>query len=98
MSSPSATRRSDRTPAAGPRAGLRVWRWLAVLLVVAVLHWIAAQWVERNRATLNPSDNAHVPVQVALLTPERIERKPATDASHAATPVPARKAAASKPR
>jgi hypothetical protein len=98
MSSPSATRRSDRTPAAGPRAGLRVGRWLAVLLVVAVLHWIAAQWVERNRATLNPSDNAHVPVQVALLTPERIERKPATDASHATAPVPAHKAAASKPR
>ncbi len=98
MSSPSTTRRSDRTPPAGPRAGLRVWRWLAVLLVVAVLHWIAAQWVERNRATLNPSDNAHIPVQVALLTPERIERKPATDASHAAAPVPAHKAAASKPR
>lgn len=77
---------------------MRVWRWLAVLLVVAILHWIAAQWVERNRATLNPSDNEHVPVQVALLTPERIERKPATDASHAAAPVPAHKAAASKPR
>ncbi|NPT44759.1 DUF3108 domain-containing protein [Paraburkholderia sp. 1N] len=98
MSSPSTTRRSDRTPPAGPRAGLRVWRWLAVLLVVAVLHWIAAQWVERNRATLNPSDNEHVPVQVALLTPERIERKPATDEPHAAAPVPAHKAAASKPR
>ncbi|RKE25734.1 uncharacterized protein DUF3108 [Paraburkholderia sp. BL23I1N1] len=93
MSSPSATRRSDRTP----RAGLRVWRWLAVLLVVAVLHWIAAQWVERNRATLNPSDNQHIPVQVALLTPERIERKPA-DAQPAAAPAPAHKAAASKPR
>ncbi|MFM0206479.1 DUF3108 domain-containing protein [Paraburkholderia sediminicola] len=94
MSSPSTTRRSDRTPPVGPRAGLRVWRWLAVLLVVAVLHWIAAQWVERNRATLNPSDDEHVPVQVALLTPERIERKPATDTSQAAP----HKAAASKPR
>ncbi|MFM0559710.1 DUF3108 domain-containing protein [Paraburkholderia sediminicola] len=98
MSSPSATRRSDRTPPVGPRAGLRVGRWLAVLLAVAVLHWIAAQWVERNRATLNPSDNEHVPVQVALLTPERIERKPATDAQQAATPAPAHKAVASKPR
>ncbi|CAE6686999.1 DUF3108 domain-containing protein [Paraburkholderia haematera] len=97
MSSPSATRRSDRTPPAGPRAGLRVWRWIAVLLVVTVLHWIAAQWVERNRATLNPSDNQHVPVQVALLTPERIERKPA-DAQPAAAPAPAHKAVASKPR
>ncbi|HZZ03250.1 DUF3108 domain-containing protein [Paraburkholderia sp.] len=96
MSSPSATSRSDRTPPVAPRAGLRVWRWIAVLLVVAVLHWIAAQWVERNRATLNPSDNEHVPVQVALLTPERIERKPAAEAPQAAAP--AHKAAASKPR
>ena len=98
MSSPSAAQRSDRTPPVGPRAGLRVGRWLAVLLAVAVLHWIAAQWVERNRASLNPSDNEHVPVQVALLTPERVERKPATDAQQAATPAPAPKAVASKPR
>ena len=98
MSSPSTARRSDRTPPVGPRAGLRVGRWLAVLLAVAVLHWIAAQWVERNRASLNPSDNEHVPVQVALLTPERVERKPATDAQQAATPAPAHKAVASKPR
>ena len=69
---------------------------MAVLIVVAVLHWIAAQWVERNRATLNPSDNAHVPVQVALLTPERIERKPAAEAPQASAPV--HKATASKPR
>ncbi|MBB4518413.1 DUF3108 domain-containing protein [Paraburkholderia fungorum] len=98
MSSPSATRRTDRTPPAGPRAGLRAWRWLAVLLVVAILHWIAAQWVERNRATLNPADNEHVPVQVALLTPERIERNPAAEAPKAAAPAPTHKAAASKPR
>ncbi|MFM0224601.1 DUF3108 domain-containing protein [Paraburkholderia dipogonis] len=98
MSSAPATRRSDRTPPSGPRTGLRVWRWIVVLLIVAVLHWIAAQWVERNRATLNPSDNEHVPVQVALLTPERIERKPATAASPAPEPAAARHAAASKPR
>ncbi|MFM0557006.1 DUF3108 domain-containing protein [Paraburkholderia sediminicola] len=98
MSSAPATRRSDRTPPSGPRTGLRVWRWIVVLLIVAVLHWIAAQWVERNRATLNPSDNEHVPVQVALLTPERIERKPAAAASPAPEPAPARHAAASKPR
>ena len=98
MSSPSTAQRSDRTPPVGPRAGLRVGRWLAVLLAVAVLHWIAAQWVERNRASLNPSDNEHVPVQVALLTPERVERKRATDAQQAATPAPAHKAVASKPR
>lgn len=76
---------------------MRAWRWIAVLLVVAVLHWIAAQWVERNRAMLISSDNERVPVQVALLTPERIERKPAA-APQAPTPAPARKAVASKPR
>jgi hypothetical protein len=64
--------------------------------VVAVLHWLAAQWVERNRATLNAADSERVPVQVALLTPERIERKPVADAPP--TPAPAHKAAAGKPR
>jgi len=98
MSSAPATRRSDHTPPSGPRTGSRVWRWIVVLFIVAVLHWIAAQWVERNRANLNPSDNEHVPVQVALLTPERIERKPAATASPAPEPAPARHAAASKPR
>ncbi|MFC6313832.1 DUF3108 domain-containing protein, partial [Paraburkholderia dipogonis] len=98
MSSAPATRRSDHTPPSGPRTGLRVGRWIVVLFIVAVLHWIAAQWVERNRANLNPSDNEHVPVQVALLTPERIERKPAAAASPAPEPAPTRHAAASKPR
>jgi hypothetical protein len=98
MSSAPATHRSDHTPPSGPRTGLRVWRWIAVLFIVAVLHWIAAQWVERNRANLNPSDDEHVPVQVALLTPERIERKPAAAAAPAPEPTPARHAAASKPR
>ncbi|MFM0056637.1 DUF3108 domain-containing protein [Paraburkholderia phytofirmans] len=98
MSSAPATHRSDHTPPSGPRTGLRVWRWIVVLFIVAVLHWIAAQWVERNRANLNPSDDEHVPVQVALLTPERIERKPAAAAAPAPEPTPARHAAASKPR
>lgn len=77
---------------------MRAARWIAVLLIVAVLHWIAAQWVERNRATLNPSDNEHVPVQVALLTPERIERQPAGAATSTPEPAPARRAPAHKPR
>lgn len=98
MASSSVTHRSDRTPPGGPRVALRVGRWIAVLLVVAVLHWIAAQWVERNRATLNPADNERVPVQVALLTPERIERNPAAATPHAPAPMPAQRAAASKPR
>ncbi|MFL9891442.1 DUF3108 domain-containing protein [Paraburkholderia sp. RL17-381-BIF-C] len=98
MSSAPAARRSDRTPPSGPRTGMRAGRWIAVLLIVAVLHWIAAQWVERNRATLNPSDNEHVPVQVALLTPERIERQPAAAATSTPEPAPARRAPARKPR
>ena len=98
MASPfTARRRSDRLPPAAQRAGSRAWRWIAALVLVAVLHWIAAQWFERNRATLNPSDNEHVPVQVALLTPERIERKPAA-AQQAPTPAPTHKAVPSKPR
>ncbi|PQV45776.1 DUF3108 domain-containing protein [Paraburkholderia sp. BL21I4N1] len=98
MASSSVTHRPDRTPPGGPRVALRVGRWIAVLLVVAVLHWIAAQWVERNRATLNPADHERVPVQVALLTPERIERNPAAVAPHVPAPAPAQRPAANKPR
>jgi hypothetical protein len=98
MASAPATRRSDRLPPNGPRGGLRAWRWIAVLATVALLHWIAAQWFERNRATLNPTEHERVPVQVALLTPERIERKPAAAAQPAPAPAPARKAAVRPPR
>jgi hypothetical protein len=95
----SATRHSDRMPPAGHRP-TRAWRWIAVLVAVAVLHWIAAQWFERNRVNLNPADREHVPVQVALLTPERVERQPepqpAAPAQHA--PAPAHKPAARPPR
>ncbi|WP_233828001.1 DUF3108 domain-containing protein [Paraburkholderia sp. ZP32-5] len=99
MAFASASRHSDRMPPAGHRPR-RTWRWLAVLVVVAGLHWIAAQWFERNRVNLNPADREHVPVQVALLTPERVERQaeqqPAAPAQHA--PAPARKPAARPPR
>ena len=98
MATASATRRSNRPPPNGPRDGSRAWRWLAVLAAVAVVHWIAAQWFERNRATLNPADHERVPVQVALLTPERIETKPAAPAPPKPAPAPARKAVASPPR
>jgi len=57
-----------------------------VLVVVAIAHWIAAQWFERHRDTFKPADQQHVPVQVALLKPERIEQQPAG----AATPPAAR--------
>jgi hypothetical protein len=66
--------------------------------LVGFLHWIAAQWVERHRATLNPSDDEHVPVQVALLKPERIERNPAATAPAAPAPERKRKPVAGKPR
>ena len=98
MATAPAARRSNRLPPNGPRGGSRAWRWLAVLAAVAVLHWIAAQWFERNRATLNPADHERVPVQVALLTPERIERKPTAAAPPAPAPAPAHKAVATPPR
>lgn len=99
MSFPSAVSRSERTlPHAEPRR-TRAWRWLAVLAVVLCLHWMAAQWIERNRTTFTPENTAHVPVQIALLTPERIERQPVASTPHPAAPAqPRPAAAASKPR
>ncbi|WP_025597922.1 DUF3108 domain-containing protein [Burkholderia sp. WSM2230] len=98
MAFPSAARAASLTPPDEPRFGQRAWRWIAVLLVVSVLHWIAAQWVERHRATLKPSNDEHVPVQVALLQPERIERNPAAAAAAAREQEPKRRPAAGKPR
>src|ERR1700754_4884816 len=83
MSSPSVARRSDRPPRAPSPRSLR-WRWIAVVVVVAVAHWIAAPWFERHRDTFKPADKQHVPVQVALLKPERIEQQPAGAAAPAA--------------
>ncbi|MPW05958.1 DUF3108 domain-containing protein [Paraburkholderia sp. CNPSo 3155] len=98
----SAHRRRDRLPAfgSGPGSGARAGRWIAVLVAVAVVHWIAAQWFERNRVDLNPANHEHVPVQVALLTPERVERQPAPQpaAPAAHPPAPVRKPAAHPPR
>ncbi|MFM0738309.1 DUF3108 domain-containing protein [Paraburkholderia xenovorans] len=93
-------RRRGESWASSTPPATHVGRWLAALLVVAIVHWIAAQWVERNRANLNARDAERVPVQVALLTPERIERKPESAAQQAAAaPAPARKPAApAKPR
>jgi hypothetical protein len=87
----SAPHRQDRLPpsGSGPRRGARAWRWVAVLVAVVVVHWIAAQWFERTRVNVNPADHEHVPVQVALLTPERVERQPAPQpapAPHASAP------------
>lgn len=57
-----------------------------MLVVVAIAHWIAAQWFERHRDTFKPADQQHVPVQVALLKPERIEQQPAGAPTPPATP------------
>ncbi|MCC8404322.1 DUF3108 domain-containing protein [Paraburkholderia sp. MMS20-SJTN17] len=99
----SATRRQDRLPpfGSGTSRGARAWRWIAVLVAVAVVHWIAAQWFERTLLNLNPGEHEHVPVQVALLTPQRVERQPAqppAPAPHAPAPAPARQPKASPPR
>ncbi|MEC5408417.1 DUF3108 domain-containing protein [Paraburkholderia sp. MPAMCS5] len=98
MASPSAARHAGLKPPREPRAGWRTWRWIVVLLLVGVLHWIAAQWVERHRATLNPSNDEHVPVQVALLKAQRVERNPAAAPPAAPTRETRRKPAAAKPR
>ena len=66
---------SRHTPLQSPAAHRAARRLARMALAcgarrVAVSHWIAAQWFERNRATLNPADHERVPVQVALLTPD----------------------------
>ncbi|MCC8392144.1 DUF3108 domain-containing protein [Paraburkholderia sp. MMS20-SJTR3] len=104
----SATRRPDSQPPAdnGPgrtsrtRRTRRAWRagrWLAVLAVVAVSHWIAAQWFERNRMNLNPAEHQRVPVQIKLLTPERVERQQQPAAAPPQPPAPVHKPAAPRP-
>ena len=86
MSSPSAISRSDPTRPQVTRNRPHAWRWLAVLAVVLCLHWFAAQWVERNRDTFTSENTTHVPVQIALLTPQRIDRSPADAAPRPAAP------------
>ncbi len=80
-------------------------RWLRVaiaLVVVLVLHALAAIWLMRNRESFTPPAPAEIPVQIELLKPQPIERQPAPPApkpvEHPAAPAPAApKAAAPKP-
>ncbi|MCA7897695.1 DUF3108 domain-containing protein, partial [Burkholderia cepacia] len=80
-------------------------RWLRVgiaLVVVLVLHALAAFWLMRNRDAFTPPAPAEVPVQIELLKPQPIERQPAPPApkpvEHPAAPAPAApRAAAPKP-
>lgn len=79
--------------------------WLRVgiaLVVVLVLHTLAAFWLMRNRDAFTPPEPAEVPVQIELLKPQPIERQPAPPApkpvEQPAAPAPAApKAAAPKP-
>jgi hypothetical protein len=97
MSSSSAVNCSDHTLRRATHLGPRAWRWGVVLVAVLVLHWIAAQWVERNRDAFALQQVVHVPVQVALLTAEKIERKPTETATPQSTPAQ-HAVAPSKPR
>jgi hypothetical protein len=65
------------------------------LVVVAALHWVAGTWFEHYRNTFTSADATRIPVQVALLTPQRIERRPESARPHLA---PAQAARAGKPR
>lgn len=90
MPSSTLTRRSTPPPNAGrSRARARAVRWIAVLVAVLGLHWIAAQWVERHRQTFEPIEAAHAPVEIALLKPERIAQQPAAEPHAAPKPAPA---------
>ena len=84
-----------------PRHALpRHWLRAGVaLVVVLVLHALAALWLTRNRDAFTPPAPAEIPVQIELLKPKPIERQPAPKpADHPAEPAPAKPApAAPKP-
>ncbi|KVD14476.1 hypothetical protein WI81_15845 [Burkholderia ubonensis] len=70
-------------------------RWLragVALVVVLVLHALAALWFMRHREPFTPPAPAEVPVQIELLKPRPIERQPAQPA-----PKPAARPAAPAP-
>ncbi|HDR9051299.1 TPA: DUF3108 domain-containing protein [Burkholderia vietnamiensis] len=77
-------------------------RWLRVgvaLVVVLVLHALAAWWLARNRDAFTPPAPAEIPVQIELLKPQPIERRPASkpvDAPAAAAAAPAKPARAAR--
>ncbi|KVC42654.1 DUF3108 domain-containing protein [Burkholderia diffusa] len=82
-----------------PRHWLRVG---VALVVVLVLHALAALWLTRSRDAFTPPAPAEIPVQIELLKPQRIERGPAPKpaeqpARQPAEPAPAKPAAAPKP-
>ncbi|MCP3710235.1 DUF3108 domain-containing protein [Paraburkholderia sp. CNPSo 3274] len=98
MSTPAAPREARRLDTDSPTPQrMRAWRWVGVFVAVTALHWLAAEWFERHHSAPPPIAHVRVPVQVALLKPERIEREappagPAAAPAHAA-PKPAPKPA-----
>jgi hypothetical protein len=76
------------TRPAQPRRA-RAWRWVMVFVAVTILHWLAAEWFERHRGMQPPVAAIHVPVQVALLKPERVEREASHAGPSARAPKPA---------
>ncbi|KVF73943.1 hypothetical protein WS75_16655 [Burkholderia sp. FL-7-2-10-S1-D7] len=71
-----------------PRHWLRVG---VALVVVLVLHALAALWLARSRDAFTPPAPAEIPVQIELLKPRPIERQPAPKpAEHPAEPAPAK--------
>lgn len=93
---PHADARSRHAP---PRHWLRAG---VALVVVLVLHALAALWFTRHREPFTPPAPDAVPVQIELLKPQPIERQPAPQpvekpAAKPAGPSPAKPAAAPRP-
>lgn len=89
-------------PPAAPRprhAPPRHWLRVGVaLVVVLVLHALAALWLTRSRDAFTPPAPAAIPVQIELLKPQPIEHRPAPKpAEHPAEPAPAAPKPAPKP-
>jgi hypothetical protein len=76
MRLPPADRPAEPSVLAAPHARVRTraGRWIAVLAVVLVAHGLAGNWVARHRLANSDPDATEVPVQIALLTPQKIER------------------------
>lgn len=84
---------------APPRAWLRAG---IALVVVLVLHALAALWFTRHREPFTPPASDAVPVQIELLKPQPIERQPEPKpvekpAAKPAAPSPAKPAASPRP-
>ncbi|HDR9115836.1 TPA: DUF3108 domain-containing protein, partial [Burkholderia territorii] len=74
-----------------PRHWLRVG---VALVVVLVLHALAALWLTHSRDAFTPPAPAEIPVQIELLKPQPIERAPAPKPAEPPAKQPAKPAAA----